>query len=52
MEADHEIFTRLSTLLVEGIIRREDRQYSPMAVQAITTIYSVRKSATVASHLI
>ncbi|XP_018015695.1 condensin complex subunit 1 isoform X2 [Hyalella azteca] len=41
LEASHEMFTRLSDLLVEGITREEDRQYGPMAVQAATTIYAL-----------
>ncbi|KAF2368286.1 Condensin complex subunit 1 C-terminal [Trinorchestia longiramus] len=41
LESDHEMFSRLSDLLVDGITRDEDRQYAPMAVQAVTTIYAL-----------
>ncbi|XP_064081670.1 condensin complex subunit 1-like [Macrobrachium nipponense] len=41
LEQDHEIFIRLAKILVAGLTRLEDRQYCPMATQAISTIYSL-----------
>ena len=41
LDQDHEIFERLSTILVNGLMRLEDSQYSPMAVEAVSTIYFV-----------
>ena len=41
LEQHHELFGRLSSILVEGITRENDCQYSPMAQQAINAIYSL-----------
>ncbi|KAK7066921.1 Ncapd2p [Halocaridina rubra] len=41
LEREHDIFTRLSAILVNGLTRLEDRQYSSMAVEAITVIYTL-----------
>ncbi|KAG7154190.1 Condensin complex subunit 1-like [Homarus americanus] len=41
LESDHEIFERLSKILVSGLTILLDRQYSPMAVEAVSTIYSL-----------
>ncbi|XP_047488430.1 condensin complex subunit 1-like isoform X2 [Penaeus chinensis] len=38
---DHEIFERLTKILLEGLNILEDRQYSPMAVEAVSLIYSL-----------
>lgn len=40
-DRDHEIFQRLSKILIEGLTNLKDRQYSPMAVKAVSTIYAV-----------
>merc|ERR1739842_131463 len=41
LNSDHDIFVRLVDILVKGITNLEDRQYSPMAIEAISTIYSL-----------
>ncbi|KAK4295273.1 hypothetical protein Pmani_032152 [Petrolisthes manimaculis] len=40
-EQSHVIFDRLSQILVEGLTVLEDRQYSPMAIEAVSTIYAL-----------
>ncbi|XP_076036312.1 CAP-D2 condensin subunit [Oratosquilla oratoria] len=40
-QQDHEIFTRLSHILVDGVSKQSDRMYSPMAIQAVNTIYAL-----------
>ncbi|XP_042876759.1 condensin complex subunit 1-like [Penaeus japonicus] len=40
-DRDHEIFERLAKILLEGLSALEDRQYSPMAVEAVSLIYSL-----------
>ncbi|ROT63466.1 hypothetical protein C7M84_018678 [Penaeus vannamei] len=41
LDRDHEIFERLAKILLEGLNVLEDRQYSPMAVEAVSLIYSL-----------
>ncbi|KAG1681236.1 Condensin complex subunit 1 [Nymphon striatum] len=38
---NHDIFLKLSDILVEGVSKTEDPNYIPMAEQAITTIYKL-----------
>ncbi|XP_068224486.1 condensin complex subunit 1 [Palaemon carinicauda] len=41
LEQHHEIFGSLANILVNGLTRLEDQQYCPMAIEAVSTIYSL-----------
>ncbi|CAL4065931.1 unnamed protein product, partial [Meganyctiphanes norvegica] len=41
LNCDHDIFVRLCDILVKGLNNLEDHQYSPMAIECISTIYSL-----------
>nr|XP_045604996.1 condensin complex subunit 1-like [Procambarus clarkii] len=41
LDRDHEIFERLSKILVKGLTVLHDRQYSPMAIEAVSAIYAL-----------
>ncbi|XP_076315224.1 condensin complex subunit 1-like isoform X2 [Tachypleus tridentatus] len=38
---DHEIFVKLSDILVKGLLKLDDKYYVPMVEQAINTIYKL-----------
>lgn len=41
LDRDHEIFKRLSKILIQGLTNLKDRQYSPMALKAVSVIYAL-----------